>query len=207
MSRKQDVLRTFLALTASILAFILFLLVLEFNDWISLILAVAIYFGVFFFLKPIPMIGSVEMESLHDGEELKRLLEEGKQTLAGIRRQIPGISDMPIRSETLTMADTAEKLIAYLEQNPDKITKSRRFLSNHLKTAESTLSDYLSVGQANLAQDKLSTFRDQTRNIMHLLTGAFTDQFTQLIEDKLLNIDVQNELLESKIQAERKVEL
>ena len=181
-------------------------LLLKFHTWISLILAVAIYFGVFFLLKPIPMIGNVEM-SLRDGEELKRLLEEGKQTLANIRRQIPKITDKAIRAEAVTMADTGEKLIAYLEQNPDKISKSRRFLSAHLETAESTLADYLNVGQANLAQDKLSTFRDQTCNIMHLLTETFTDQFTQLIEDKLLNVDVQNELLESRIRAERKVEL
>ena len=134
-----------MALAAALAAFGGLYFLLQFNPWISLGLAVAVYVGMFFLLKPIPKIGNVELESLQNGAELQRLLEDGQRHLAEIKRQIPQINDGPIRKEAEQMAETGAKLIRYLETNPDKIGKSRRFLGYHLETAKNTLDDYLNV--------------------------------------------------------------
>ncbi len=200
---KTELNRVFLSLLISIGAFLLFYLVIAFPFPIAALLTFLVYLGCYLALKPILRIGNYEVERLQSGKELSELLDEGTRLLDDIKSKTKQIKDPDILEDTKKMVDTGEKVMNYLEQQPTKITKARQFLTYQLVTANTVLSDYLEVDQAQINIKEMAPFKRQTENIMVMLNETFEKQFGQLVKDKMINVELENELLEKRINAER----
>ena len=101
------------------------------------------------------------------------------------------------------MLATAKTLLDYLKNNPDKILKARKFLTYQLDTALETLSNYQSLVNIHMDAAKMQRVEVQSKNIIDLLNDSFREQLEMFLADKIMNIDVQHELLTRRIQAEK----
>ncbi len=203
---KTELNRVILSLLISIAAFLLFYFVLVFQLPATIVLTLLVYLGCYLALKPILKIGNFEIEALQSGQELKALLDEGTRLIDDIKTKTKLIKDQHILEDAQKMVQTGEKVVNYLEQHPTKITKSRQFLTYHLLTANTVLNDYLEVDQVQINIQEIEPFKRQTENIMVMLNETFEKQFSRLIKDKLINVELENELLEKRINAERGID-
>lgn len=202
-NQQTEIGRTFFALIFALLAFCIVFLLFKWSIFLALPLAAVVYAGIYLLSKPIPKIGNIEAELLKDGQEAKELLDNGKEKLREIGRRIAQIKEPDYREQVIGASKTATSLVQYLEQNPSKIFKAQKFLTYQLDLALDSVKDYQEVKTVEIDNESIQAFNRQSRNIMKILQESYEKQFEALVQDKLMNMDVQNEILESKIKAEK----
>ena len=205
--KNTEIGRSFASLLAGLGTFAFTFLALKFHFLVAGLIAVGVYSGVYLMSKPVPKIGGFDAELLSDGEDAMAVLDEGKEHLRQIRLMAEQIKDPEYQRLVVEAQRTAASLTKYLEQNPAKISKARKFLTYQLALTEETVQDYQEVKSVGigLESEKMQAFDEQSKNIMGILKDSFEEQFELLVEDKMLNMDIQNEILESKIKAEKRV--
>ena len=102
------------------------------------LLAVGVYFGLYFLLKPVRRIAGIAVEDLPGGEEMQALLEEARQDLDRIRQAEARIDDPAVRRDAQALRETGERILAYLHKNPEKIRSAHQFLTYTLDTGRAS---------------------------------------------------------------------
>ena len=188
-------------LTASAVFLILFLF-LRWNLIVSIILCVGIYFGLFFLLKPNPKIAGIDVESMPDGEEIQRLLDDAQADLADIDRAVKATADPSVRQDAQILYATGVRILAYLKENPDKIKLARRFFTYYLDTAAKLLAQYVDFQNTGLHSPEVADILQKTAEALPVLNSAFEKQFTHLMQGELLDVEADIELLKSTLKME-----
>ena len=173
------------------------------NVWLAVLVAAAVYLGAYMFAEPILRIGDRDVDSIEGGKEAALLLENAYATCVKIAALNGKVRDPNYRRIVDNMLATAKTLLDYLKNNPDKILKARKFLTYQLDTALETLSDYQSLVNIHMDAAKMQRVEVQSKNIIDLLNDSFREQLEMFLADKIMNIDVQHELLTRRIQAEK----
>ncbi len=197
--------RTFFSFLFALLAFCLLSLRLKWSFFPALAITALLYVALYLLFKPVSKIGRIETDLLKNGQEAKELLELGKKDLREIMRLSQKIAEVDYRVQVEKTSQTAASLLDYLEKNPAKIFKARSFLTYQLNLALDSIKDYLDVKVVHIDLQALSAFHQQSMNIMKIMQETFEKQFEALVQDKLINMEIQNEVLEAKIKAEKGV--
>ena len=90
-------------------------------------LSVAIYFGFYYLLKPSAKIGKVHVDSMKNGEDSERLMEEAKKDIASMERLLPRIQSGSAQMNVQSLIRTGKKILSYLTEHPGKIMEAHRF--------------------------------------------------------------------------------
>ncbi len=165
-------------------------------------LAVGTYVGVYLLAKPKLRIGHIRVDSLPDGDELKRLLLEAKDDMDAINRASKQITNLPIRQQSEQLYQTGIRILEYLEKNPDRIPAARRFLGYYLNTARDILEKYLPFQNSGLRTDEVKRVTQATERAMPILNQAFETQFTNLMQNDIMDIESDIKVLEMTLQSE-----
>ncbi|NLZ70633.1 MAG: hypothetical protein GX907_04795 [Clostridiaceae bacterium] len=200
---KKEIRRTILALLSALLAFVLIYFPAKQSIWLAALTACAVYLGIYMFAEPILKIGDRDADSIEGGKEAALLLENGYTTCVKINVLNGKVRDPNYRRSVENMLVTAKTLLDYLKNNPDKILKARKFLTYQLDMALEALSDYQSLVNIHMDAAKMQRVEVQSKNIIDLLNDSFREQLELFLADKIMNIDVQHELLTRRIQAEK----
>ena len=189
------------ALAASVVFLVLFLL-LHWNLILCILLCVGIYFGLFFLLKPSRKIAGVNVESVPGGGEIRKLLDDAQADLTEIDQAIKAIADPSAKDDALTLHATGAKILAYLEENPDKIRLARRFFTYYLDTAAKLLERYVDFQNTGLRSEEVKKILQKTAQALPALNNAFEKQFTRLMQGELMDVEADIELLKSTLKME-----
>lgn len=201
--QRPEIRRALFALLIALPVFCFLFLLLKWSLFPALPLSALAYVGSYLMRKPVPRIATVEAELLKDGQEAKELLDNAKEKLRVTGRYIPQIKDDEYRSQVVETCKTATSLVQYLENNPSKIFKAQKFLTYQLDLALHSVKDYHEVKTVAIDNESMKNFNLQSLNIMKILSETYEQQFAALIKDKIMNMDVQHEILESRIKAEK----
>ena len=189
------------SLLASAVFLVLFLL-FRWNLIVCIPLCVGIYFGLFLLLMPSRRIAGIDVESLPGGEEIQKLLDDAQADLAGIDKAVKEIKAPSVRQDAQALCATGARILAYLEENPDKIKLARRFFTYYLDTAAKLLARYVDFQNTGLHSEEVMEILCKTAESLPVLNKAFEKQFTHLMQGELLDVEADIELLKSTLKME-----
>lgn len=198
----KDVARMILSVVVSAAVFLILFIGLNWNLIFCILLCVGLYFGLFFLLKPRRKIAGVDVDSLPDGDEIQKLLDDAEIDLEAIKNAKQQIEDPVVRSDADSLHDTAVRILAYLNENPDKIRLARRFFTYYLDTAAKLLTRYIDFQQTGLRSPEVMEILNKTAKALPVLDNAFERQFTHLMEGELMDVEADIGLLESTLKME-----
>lgn len=192
-------------LVSSFAAAIVFLLLFLFFHWnliVCILLCVGIYFGLFFLLKPSRKIAGIDVESMPGGEEIRQLLDDAQADLGDIDQAVKAIADPAVQQDAQALYATGTGILAYLNENPDKIKLARRFFTYYLDTAAKLLARYVDFQNTGLHSEEVTEILCKTAESLPVLNKAFEKQFTHLMQGELLDVEADIELLKSTLKME-----
>ena len=182
------------SLLASAVFLVLFLL-FRWNLTVCILLCVGIYFGLFLLLKPSRRIAGIDVESLPGGEEIQKLLDDAQADLGDIDQAVKAIADPAVQQDAQALYATGTGILAYLNENPDKIKLARRFFTYYLDTAAKLLARYVDFQNTGLHSEEVMEILCKTAESLPVLNKAFEKQFTHLMQGELLDVEADIELL------------
>lgn len=203
--KDREVKELMVSLVAGIVAggaFLGLLFLLKWNLLIDIILAVGIFVSVSLIAKPRNRIGKICVENIINGEELHRRLEEAMEDFSSIENSFKKIEDESVKEQVKSLKATAEKIIAYLEEHPEKITQARQFIDYYQDTASSLLSKYVELQNSQLGTQEVLRLKENTSHALEKLNFAFEMQFQRLMKNEMLDMDAEIRLLDQTIKME-----
>ena len=189
------------SLLASAVFLVLFLL-FRWNLTVCILLCVGIYFGLFLLLKPSRRIAGIDVESLPGGEEIQKLLDDAQADLGDIDQAVKAIADPAVQQDAQALYATGTGILAYLNENPDKIKLARRFFTYYLDTAAKLLARYVDFQNTGLHSEEVTEILCKTAESLPVLNKAFEKQFIHLMQGELLDVEADIELLKSTLKME-----
>lgn len=203
--KDREVKELMVSLVAGIVAggvFLGLLFLLKWNLLIDILLAVGIFVSISLIAKPRNRIGKICVENITNGEELHRRLEEAMEDFVSIENSFKKIEDESVKEQVKSLKTTAEKIIAYLEEHPEKITQARQFIDYYQETASSLLSKYVELQNSQIGTQEVLRLKENTSHALEKLNFAFEMQFQRLMKNEMLNMDAEIRLLDQTIKME-----
>lgn len=184
------------------IAFLVLLFLVKWNFFIYAALALGIFASLTFLLKPREKIGGIYVEGLPDGEELKKYLEDAREDFTAIETCKRKIRDLEVKTEVEKLNQTAEKIIAFLEENPGKIRLARQFIDYYQDTASSLLQKYVKLQDTNLSTNEVQKLKSETAKAVKTLNTVFEGQFQKLLRNEMMDMDAEIRLLQQTAKME-----
>lgn len=203
--KDREVKELMVSLIAGIVAggvFLGLLFLLKWNLLIDILLAFGIFVSISLIAKPRNRIGKICVENIINGEELHRRLEEAMEDFASIENSFKKIEDESVKEQVKSLKATAEKIIAYLEEHPEKITQARQFIDYYQEAASSLLSKYVELQNSQIGTKEVSRLKENTSHALEKLNFAFEMQFQRLMKNEMLDMDAEIRLLDQTIKME-----
>lgn len=203
--KDREVKELMVSLIAGIVAggvFLGLLFLLKWNLLIDILLAFGIFVSISLIAKPRNRIGKICVENIINGEELHRRLEEAMEDFASIENSFKKIEDESVKEQVKSLKATAEKIIAYLEEHPKKITQARQFIDYYQETASSLLSKYVELQNSQIGTQEVLRLKENTSHALEKLNFAFEMQFQRLMKNEMLDMDAEIRLLDQTIKME-----
>ena len=180
----REVSRMLAAALAACAAFLALFFALRWHIAVCALLAVGVYFGLYFLLKPVRRIAGIAVEDLPGGEEMQALLEEARQDLDRIRQAEARIDVPAVRRDAQALRETGERILASLD------------------TAGKLLARYVEFRATGLATPEVQEILERTAKSLPVLHAAFERQFTRLMQGELLDVEADIELLRKMLAME-----
>ena len=186
----------------SIFLFVILFLVFKWSLWLCMPLAVACYFALTLLLKPEGRIGGVKISALSNGEALHEKLHEAGEDFERIRQAGLKIKDSELKKKVLQLQDTAQNILHYLTENPEKIPLARRYIDYYQDTAANVLENYLVIQKTGFHTRETQEARQNTIEAVGTLDAAFRMQFDKLMQNELMDMEADFNLLKQTLRSE-----
>ena len=193
------------ALISALISCAVFLLLFLAAGWnlaAAALLCILLYFGLGLILKPRKKIGGIDVEKIQGGEELQKLLEEARKDLKQISRAAREITNIKPKEDAEALEAGGRLILAYLEENPEKISMARRFFTYYLDTAAGLLERYTQLQETGLRTPEVTEALRKTAGTFPVLNEVFEKQFTRLMEGELMDVEAEISLLENTLKME-----
>lgn len=229
MSKTKEITRTTGAVLLAVAFFFLLNKAFSFNMFVSGALAVGMYIGAYFLLKPSSKIGKVEVEKLKGGENSLELMEEAKKDILSMEKNMPLIKDPATAGYASGLTRTGRKILVYLTEHPDRIADAHRFCDYYLDMAEKLTGIYVQMqklvpeeaaaggtcpagGAAGAAarspfgmemeESSPQSVMVKTRDALKILNTAFENQLKRLMQGDLMEVESEIQVLKDMIKME-----
>ena len=189
------------AVLLSLLFFGFLFTVLGLGIMFSVLPSVVCYLGLTFLLKPEERIGKVKVSSLRQGEMLHEKLDEAGEDYVRMKKAVGKIMDSDLSKEGKKLLDTAQKVLKYLTENPEKISAARKYIDYYQETAANILEQYVKLQDTQFGEQK-ARLLENTRETMGILDKAFQIQFEKLTQNELIDLEADMNLLKQMLQEE-----
>ena len=103
---------------------------------------------------------------------------------------------------TLALLERVRRALLYLEENPEKISLARRFFTYYLDLAAKLLDRYVDFQNTGIHSEEITEILQKTAEALPVLHHAFENQFTNLMQGELMDVEVDIELLKNTLQME-----
>ncbi len=198
----KNLIAAMLSTALSCAAFLFLFLFLHWNPAVAAVLSVLLYFAFGLLLKPRKKLGGIDIEKIQGGEELQRLLNEARKDLKQIGKAARAITNIKAREDAEALESCGKRILAYLQENPEKISMARRFFTYYLDTAAGLLERYIQMQETGLRTPEISEAMMKTARTLPVLNEVFDRQFTRFMEGELMDVDAEISLLKNTLEME-----
>ena len=112
------------------------------------------------------------------------------------------IRDANMRERCAGLLRTAESILKYLEENPQKVTAARRYIDYYQETAANVLENYTELQETGLNTAEVRRLKKSTEETVEVLQEAFSLQFEKLMQDELMDLETDLKLLQENLKLE-----
>lgn len=171
--------------------------------WISVPLAVVIFFGVRLFLAPRRLFEGFEFDAIDQASLAlaREVLEQARVDLDSLGEAAAAIRHTKVRERLMHLHGIAKRVIGEVEQRPRRVNNVRRLLTYYLPGAARLAAGYAVI--ENRMQPSRERVEAAERMISEL-DGVFTSYADKLTEHEVEGLDVEIKLLENEISGERR---
>lgn len=184
------------------MVFLILLFAVKWGILISLVMSVGTYAGMSLITKPRRKIGGISIETIPNGAEIERRLNEAKEDFSSIENSIEKISDINVKCQGEKLIETASGIITYLEEHPEKVKNAAQFIDYYQDTASKLLKRFFELQDTKLETPEVSGLKQKTYDSLVILNKAFDDQFQKLMRSEMFDMDAEIRLLEQVIKTE-----
>lgn len=205
MRKAKEFFRTFGAILISLAFFFVLFLVLDFHWAIALALAIGMYFGAYFFLKPTAKIGNTDVDTMINGERNLTMMEGAEEDLKSMAGQVEKISSTEVQNHCKALIVTGNKILDYLTAHPDKIPDASQFCNYYLDMAQKLEDRYIYFQNAGIPAETTGSegnVMQQTADALGLLNTAFEKQYARLAEGEVMEVESDIRVLEKMVEME-----
>lgn len=139
-------------------------------------------------------------EEIKHAPEYSELMKEANADLDKIFKCVEDTRDEEIQFQATKLYDRGLQILEYLQDHPEKISKSSRFLSYYLDTASNICDKYHEVEIKNVVNDNTIKATENAKRAMILLEKAFDNEFLKLMEDDIIDIETDVKVLENSMK-------
>ena len=107
-----------------------------------------------------------------------------------------------VKEKASLVYDKADKVLKYLEQNPQKIRLARKFFSYYLETAANILKRYLELSSRELQSTDIQRVLVRAEEVLTIMAGAFDKQLASLVQNEVIDLEVEVRVLKSTLESE-----
>lgn len=169
--------------------------------WVAVMLAFAVFVGLFLLLKPNnrPTPGRLDPAAVSDQRRgtAADLLREGEAALDRLRAAPRRIHDQLMREEIRLLTMKADRVLREVRHDPDKVMAVRRLLTFYLPNAASVAEGWRAL--ENKSDPSPERVRE-TRQTMAQLNDAFTRFADDLHEPQLQTLDLDLKVLNDALR-------
>jgi hypothetical protein len=160
----------------------------------------AALFG-FFFAYGFDSFGLKAPAGLEPGvvtAEVAEAIDEAYGRLERIEDNNRQIRDREVNQRIVAIVDWGRKVLALIEQDPRDIRRARKFLNVYLDGAERVTERYARLEKEPLEPEIKHNFR----TLLVDMENVFAEQHQKLLENDVLDLDVQVEVLTTRLRRE-----
>ena len=171
--------------------------------WLSVPLAALAYLGLRLLLAPRQLFEGFRFKTIDQASLAlaREVLERARADHDRLAAAAGGIKDDSIRAELVHLGAVAEKVIAEVEQKPQRINNVRRLLTYYLPGASRLATGYVALeSQLTPNQERMAA----AASMIGRLEGVFASYADKLMEQELEGLDVEIKLLEAELSGGRR---
>jgi len=130
--------------------------------------------------------------------QLLQALAGAEKTIVAIEQAKKNIRNNELRSRLDNIIKLARQILKNLEENPDDLRRSRKFLNVYLEGAQQVTEGYVRTHQQAQSQQLEANFR----NVLTTIEDVFKEQQQKLLENDVLDLDIKIEVLSEQLKRE-----
>ena len=128
--------------------------------------------------------------------ELEEVLQQGRESIAEIRRLNDEIPDFKISAQLKQLEILTEKIFAFVEQHPEDVRQIRQFLNFYLPTTIKLLQQYVVLQNQEMRMGNID------EGMQKIVIVAFQKQLDSLFESDVVDITADIQVMEQLMAAE-----
>ena len=134
--------------------------------------------------------------------ELEEVLQQGRESIAEIRRLNDEIPDFKISAQLKQLEILTEKIFAFVEQHPEDVRQIRQFLNFYLPTTIKLLQQYVVLQNQEMRMGNIDEGMQKIENMLENVIVAFQKQLDSLFESDVVDITADIQVMEQMMAAE-----
>ena len=134
--------------------------------------------------------------------ELEEVLQQGRESIAEIRRLNDEIPDFKISAQLKQPEILTEKIFAFVEQHPEDVRQIRQFLNFYLPTTIKLLQQYVVLQNQEMRMGNIDEGMQKIENMLENVIVAFQKQLDSLFESDVVDITADIQVMEQLMAAE-----
>lgn len=146
--------------------------------------------------KPVGLTGS----QLKFSPEYMKIIDEANKDLENIMDIVENGKDSEIQYQASKLYEKSLQILDYLQEHPEKISRSSRFLTYYLDTASNICEKYSELSKRNIVNEDTKKATENAKRAMILLEKAFDNEFMKLMEDDIIDLETDVKVLENSMK-------
>lgn len=195
-TRKHELILSIIFGIVSSMTFVVLKFAVSMNFFLSAGIAAAVLAGLTLVFRP----SKRSAKPLKNIEEVRQKLSEARSDFEKLRYYAEIITDNETKLKAERLRNISADIVKYLENNPDKIRLARRFIDYYQKTALSILEKYLDLRNTIVVSDDDFDLSVNTLHALETLCKAFEEQYSQLLNDRIMDMDEEIKILEQEMR-------
>ncbi|MDL2219181.1 5-bromo-4-chloroindolyl phosphate hydrolysis family protein [Ruminococcaceae bacterium OttesenSCG-928-O06] len=134
-----------------------------------------------------------------DIEHFKR---EGEATIEKIRAANRAIPGQEISDKLARLEDNCRRIFQYVEQHPEKLPETRKFMSYYLPTTLKMVEKYRQYEEMDYRPENVQQTRAEIERALDTINEAFANMLESLFHHDTLDVSTDIEVLEKMLEQE-----
>jgi 5-bromo-4-chloroindolyl phosphate hydrolysis protein len=187
-----------LALISGIV-FLVFIFVLNLNIILSIVATVLIYISLILILP----VSERKQGNYSDAEyeNIQNTLRENKEKIREVCKDTEVLSG-DIKKKVKKLCEISEQILENVKNNPQNMKSVKRVFCYYLETTDRILDIYTEISKQNSQSIEMEDRVKKVENTLDLIIAIFEQYIEKSVETKVIDLDVEIELLEKVIQME-----